>query len=105
MIIFFYLLSFHSVSYIYLYLQTAASFAVKFLKARQAKLAKKKLQEETEIRFENNNILPSTIPVEVYLESLQTLRSQKEHRRVDLLKEQRWKKAVKRRDVSMQVRI
>ena len=79
-----------------------ASFAVNFLKARQAKLAKKKY-EETDA-YKNNDVLPSSIAVDIYLESLKTLKSQKEHRKVDLFKELREKKSTKRRDISFQVR-
>mmetsp|Transcript_8427 Transcript_8427/g.15875 ORF Transcript_8427/g.15875 Transcript_8427/m.15875 type:complete len:374 (+) Transcript_8427:132-1253(+) len=75
-----------------------ASFAISFLKARQAKLAEKKYNEAE--KYKNNDVLPSRIPVDIYLESLRALKGQKEHRKVDLFKELRKKKAIQRRDES-----
>jgi hypothetical protein len=80
-----------------------ASFAVRFLKARQARLDK--INDRQAEHYRNNDILPRSIPVDIYLESLKTLKGQKEHRRVDLFKELREKKAIKRRDESFRVRL
>ena len=76
---------------------------MRFLKARHAKLSKKAYDESE--KYKNNDVLPSNIPVDIYLESLKSLKSQKEHRKVDLFKELRKKKAIKRRDESFRVSV
>ena len=84
-----------------LFRSLSAAYAVNFVKERRAKIEKRHhVAPET---YEKNDVLPADIPVEIYLESLKSLKSQKEHRKVDLFKEFRERKTFRRRDASYRV--
>ena len=84
---------------IFLYL---AAYALRFVKARQDKMLRNSTAVSDSYQLKDG--FPSSIPVEIYLESLRELQSQKQHRKVDLFKEIRQRKAIKRRNKSFQVR-